>query len=126
VLSDCRRRGAVDEAIEVATRALAVEGDHFMALQTLAWAYVTRGDHAAAGVIVAKALEQFRARGLGPPSKALRVIEALRRLIHPDRRSVVEALETSMKDWARWAESYLEWQQAGARDIGEPGEPAPH
>ena len=52
VLADCRARGAVDEAITIATRALAVDDAQFAALQTLAWAYVTKGDHAAARPVV--------------------------------------------------------------------------
>ena len=78
VLSDCRSRGAIDEAIEFATRALAVDGEHFMALQTLSWAYVTQGNHPAARVVVAKALEQFEVQRLGEPSKALRAVDWVR------------------------------------------------
>ena len=111
VLSDCRMRDAVDEAIDVATRALAVDDKHFMALQTLAWAYVTQKNHSAARVAVGNALEQFRAQRLDEPSTTLRAIDVLRpsasrRLQSP----VAEDVAESLKDWKRWAESYLKSQ----------------
>ena len=111
VLSDCRMRGAVDEAIDVATRALAVDDKHFMALQTLAWAYVTQENHLAARVAVGKALEQFRAQRLDEPSNTLRAIDVLRpsasRRLRPP---LAEDVAESLKDWKRWAESYLKSQ----------------
>ena len=111
VLSDCRMRGAVDEAIHVATRALAVDDEHFMALQTLAWAYVTQENHSAARVAVAKALEQFRAQRLDEPSNTLRAIDVLRRSASRHLRSpLAEDAAKSLKDWKRWAESYLKSQ----------------
>jgi len=48
VLADCRARGAVDEAIAITTRALAVDDAQFAALQTLAWAYLTKDAHVSA------------------------------------------------------------------------------
>ena len=110
VLSDCRMRGAADEAIDVATRALAVDDEHFMALQTLAWAYVTQENHSAARVAVAKALEQFRVQRLGEPSNTLRAIEVVRPVASRRRRSPAEDVAESLKDWERWAESYLKSQ----------------
>ena len=111
VLSDCRTRGAVDEAIDVATRALAVDGEHFMALQTLAWAYVTQENHSAARVAVANALEQFRAQHLDEPSRTLHAIDVLRPSASGCLRSpLAEDVAASLRDWKRWAESYLKSQ----------------
>jgi predicted Zn-dependent protease len=111
VLSDCRMRGAVDEAIDVATRALAVDDEHFMALQTLAWAYVTQENHPAARVAVARALEQFRAQRLDEPSNALRAVDVPRRLARLRQPSTLaEDTAESLKDWKRWAEGYLTLQ----------------
>ena len=111
VLSDCRTRGAVDEAIDVATSALAVDGAHFMALQTLAWANVTQENHSAARVAVAKALEQFRAQRLDEPSSTLRAIDVLRppasRRLRPP---LAEHVAESLNDWKRWADDYLKSQ----------------
>jgi tetratricopeptide (TPR) repeat protein len=115
VLSDCRTRGAIDEAIDVATRALALDGEHFMALQTLAWAYVTQENHPAARAAVAKALEQFRAQRLDEPSNTLRTIDVLQHVLGPSasrrlRSPLAEEVAASLSDWKRWAESYLKSQ----------------
>jgi hypothetical protein len=103
-------RGTVDEAIDIATRALAVDNEHFMALQTLAWAYVTQGNHSAARAVVAKALEQFRALRLDEPSNTLRAIDVLRPSASRHLRSRAEDTTELLNDWKRWAESHLESQ----------------
>ena len=118
VLSDCRKRGDVDEALEFSKRALAVNDQHFTALQTLGWAHMMKGDHAAARVAIARALQQFRDSGLGESSRALRLIDHFvrfagrvpllrRRIEGRRRRSVDESTIGALKAWETWATSYL-------------------
>lgn len=76
VLADCCRRGAADEAIEYATRALRTDPANFMALKTLGWAYVTQSNHDAARIVVERALNRFDELKLGEPSTVLHTIGA--------------------------------------------------
>ena len=114
VLADCRARGHIDEAIAIATRALAVDDVQFVALQTLAWAYVTKGDHASARPVVAKAVELFDRQRLGAPSSALRGIDRVLDLAQLRRRrslrirsNVDKRVADSLLSWRRWAQEYL-------------------
>lgn len=102
VLADCHERNAVDDAIAVATRALAVASEHFMALRTTGWAYASRGDHAAARPVIARALEQFEAQGLGEPSRTVRALDHVL-----TRRLGVEGGAESLSAWRQWAQAYL-------------------
>jgi hypothetical protein len=102
VLSDCVERNAPDDAIRVATRALGVDDRHFMALQTLGWAYLAMGNHAAARPIVAKARRVFDAQGLGNVSREIK--GAAQWL---SRRSINESDCEELDDWRCWADSYL-------------------
>jgi tetratricopeptide (TPR) repeat protein len=122
VLSDCRKRGDVDEALGFSKRALAVDERHFTALQTLGWAHMMKGDHAAARAAIARALQQFRDSGLGESSRALRVIDHFLRLIgrvpllrrrieRRPRRSVDGSTTGALKAWETWAKSYLASQE---------------
>jgi tetratricopeptide (TPR) repeat protein len=101
VLVDCHERNAIDDAITVATRALTVDSKHFMALQTLGWAYVKRGDHSAARPVIAKALEQFDAQGLAEAHRALWVLDRV-----ASRRPGAEAA-AQLAAWKQWAVDYL-------------------
>jgi tetratricopeptide (TPR) repeat protein len=119
VLADCRRRGAVDEAIQFATRALAIDSSHFMALRTLGWAYVTQGDHAAAGPVVARALLRYNELRLSEPVGVLRGLDSafdfaarlpwIRRCWprFPERSSLADTTAEALTAWREWAEHYL-------------------
>jgi tetratricopeptide (TPR) repeat protein len=125
VLSDCRKRGDVDEALGLSKRALAVDDHHFSTLQTLGWAHIMKGDHAAARPAIVRALQQFQDSGLGESSSALRMIDQFLRFIgriplfrrrfeKRSRRNVDESATAALKAWETWAKSYLASQE-GAR-----------
>lgn len=121
VLADCRRRGAVEEAIGFANRALAIEPDNFVALQTLGWAHVSQGNHQAAQPVIERALKRFDELRMGDPSTVLRIVgaafglaarvPALRRrfpkLVQSTHVAAVTAEE--LNEWKVWARRYLEW-----------------
>jgi len=123
VLADCRRRGAVDEAIEYASRALRSDQGNFMALKTLGWAYVTQRNHDAARIVIAQALNRFDELKLGEPSTVLiamgafcglaaRVPGLRRRFPGLDSMSRVGAKTAQeLNDWRSWAERYLAWHR---------------
>jgi tetratricopeptide (TPR) repeat protein len=76
VLAECHRRGAVEEAIGYASRALQTDPADFMALKTLGWAYVTERNHDAARIAIEQALNRFDELKLGEPSTVLLAIGA--------------------------------------------------
>ena len=126
VLGDCLRRGRVDDAIEVATAALAVESGHFLALSTLGWAYMTRGDHAAARVFLVRALHRYQELRLGEPVSLLRGLDFMfglaarlpfthrlwPRLRHPAR--LAEMTTESLEAWKESTKQYLASRQQAA------------
>ena len=123
VLGECRPRGAVEEAIEYASRALQTDPGNFMALKTLGWAYVTERNHDAARIVIEQALNRFDQLKLGEPSTALHVIGAFFGLVArlPGRRRRFPSLASSsrvgaktaqeLNDWRSWAERYLAWHK---------------
>lgn len=118
VLADCRQRGAVDRAIDIAERALQIEPNHFVALQTLGWAHVLRGNHGAARPVIARALAEYRRqrladspRVLGSMDAAVGLISRLSWLSHRAQRSssvsLAERAAEPLKAWKDWAEQYV-------------------
>jgi tetratricopeptide (TPR) repeat protein len=126
VLSDCRQRGNVEDAIGFATRALTEDSDNFIALHTLGWAYVTQGNHPAARSVVERALKTFNEQKLSGSSTVLRAIGGALGLLtavpgltrwFPRVSSMahVDAETTqALAEWKSWAQRYLEWQQRGS------------
>ena len=123
VLAECHQRGAVEEAIEYATRALETDPGNFMALKTLGWAYVTQRNHGAARIVIERALNRFDELTLAEPSTVLLAIGAFvglaarlqglrRRFPSLDASSRVGAKTAQeLNDWRSWAERYLAWHK---------------
>ena len=126
VLADCIRRADVTDAMEIASAALAVDSGHFMALRTLGWAYMTRGDHAAARVFLVRALHRYQDLQLGEPSTLLRGLgsvfglAARLPLMHRlwprlrERSGLADMTTKSLEAWKESTERYLASRQQTA------------
>jgi hypothetical protein len=90
-------------------------------LKTLAWAYVTRGDHQAARPVIERALSRFDELKLGDPPAVLRIISAAAGLfarfpvlaqLFPRLvrlRHVAAQTADELNAWKARAREYLEW-----------------
>lgn len=130
VLRSCRERARVAEVLEIAQRALDRDPGDFGALDALAWAHITQGDHRRAKVVVHRALgslahlESTKDRTLsripGWLLWTLRVATTAlslfpTKLPRGDPRVVLARnLAREMRQWRAWAREYLAWCETKA------------
>jgi tetratricopeptide (TPR) repeat protein len=122
VLSDLRRSGKAQEAVDTAERTLAVMPDNFFALDGLAWAQIELGEYALAKATVERAIQSLDGLKVGDPIGVVgRVALGFARFVGsipvlgnrvprvPSAATINASAARGLQDWRRWANGYLAW-----------------
>jgi tetratricopeptide (TPR) repeat protein len=122
VLEHYRQKGDRELVRRYAERALVEDATNFRALDALAWAYITQGQHAMAKPVVERAIRsaEILQRTPVPHRLVMRVLIAivgpglaLWRGRNPAQAPTAEMIwnegKSWFKPWKQWADRYLDW-----------------